>query len=120
MKLQGKVAADAKVAKVAKGQYVKLAQEGTDRIFVVLAEFGNTRHVVVPGQARRPARRRATRSTFDGPLHNAIPQPDREQGQLDAVAGGLQPRLTTRTCTSTAWRSTTSRSRRAATRSTAT
>ena len=32
------------VEKVARGQYAKVAQTGTDRIFVVLAQFGNKRH----------------------------------------------------------------------------
>ena len=40
MKASGAIAADAKVGKVAKGQYVKLAQEGHSNIFVILAEFG--------------------------------------------------------------------------------
>jgi immune inhibitor A len=56
-------------------QYVELAREKTDRIFVVLAEFGNERHPSYPDQDTStnfpgPAR-------FDGPLHNEIPEPDR-------------------------------------------
>jgi immune inhibitor A len=76
------------LAKVARGQkvktrtvdqYVELSREKTDKIFVVLAEFGNTRATDIdprygdvdtdpdwPGP-----------TTFVGPLHNAIPQPDR-------------------------------------------
>src|SRR4029078_13725163 len=40
--LEGKVQKGAKVAKLANGRYVELARETTDRIFVVIAEFGNT------------------------------------------------------------------------------
>ncbi len=56
-------------------QYVELSREKTDRIFVVLAEFGTQRdplypdrdtNVDVPGPV-----------TFEGPQHNAIPAPDR-------------------------------------------
>ena len=62
-------------------QYVELSREKTDNIFVVLAEFGNQRATDIdpkygdqdtdpdtPGPA-----------VFDGPLHNAIPEPDRTQ-----------------------------------------
>jgi immune inhibitor A len=60
----------------AKNQYVQLEREGTDRIFVVLAEFGDQRYpdptfaddaVLADPQPQR----------FDGPLHNQIPAPDR-------------------------------------------
>ncbi|MGI8457604.1 MAG: immune inhibitor A domain-containing protein [Propionibacteriaceae bacterium] len=60
-------------------QYVELSRDKTDKIFVVLAEFGDTRatdidprygdvdtNTAIPGP-----------TTFDGPLHNAIPEPDR-------------------------------------------
>lgn len=66
-----------------KGQEVPLELEGTDRIFVVLAEFGDTRYETATDKrfvdppnngftlpAPQPQR-------FDGPLHNQIPQPDR-------------------------------------------
>ena len=66
-----------------KGQEVPLELEGTDRIFVVLAEFGNKRYETATDKrfvdppnngftlpAPQP-------QTFDGPLHNQIPQPDR-------------------------------------------
>jgi immune inhibitor A len=58
-------------------QYVELEREATDRIFVVLAEFGNERHPRYPNQdtyAPTPGP-----VVFDGPLHNAIPRPDRSQ-----------------------------------------
>jgi immune inhibitor A len=61
-----------------KGQEVPLELEGTDRIFVVLAEFGDQRfddprfsddpNFDLPDP--EPQR-------FDGPLHNQIPEPDR-------------------------------------------
>ncbi len=56
-------------------QYVELARETTDKVFVILAEFGNTRHASYPDQDTNatipgPAR-------FDGPLVNEIPEPDR-------------------------------------------
>ncbi|MFC5264872.1 immune inhibitor A domain-containing protein [Kribbella qitaiheensis] len=63
----------AKAAKV--DQYVELSREKTDRIFVVLAEFGNERHPSYPDQDTAPGTPGPT--TFEGPLHNAIPEPDR-------------------------------------------
>ena len=88
------------------------------------------------GRVRRRARTRTTRTrtptrhtpgpaTFNGPLHNKIPAPDRTQGQHDGLAGRLQPRRTTSSCTSapatasSRSRRTTSASPRAATASTA-
>ena len=76
--------AEAKRAKAGKAvkprevdQYVELAREKTDKIFVVLAEFGNERHPTTP--TRTPTRTPPVRPTFDGPLHNAIPEPDRSK-----------------------------------------
>ena len=63
MQANGKVQAGSKVAQVAKGQYVELAQEGNDRVFVIIAEFGNQIH---PAYGQPP-----------GPLHNQIAQPNR-------------------------------------------
>jgi immune inhibitor A len=56
-------------------QYVELAREKTDKIFVVLAEFGNERHPNYPDKDTSTAF--PGPATFEGPLHNAIPQPDR-------------------------------------------
>ncbi|UWZ54545.1 immune inhibitor A [Dactylosporangium aurantiacum] len=56
-------------------QYVELSREKTDKIFVVLAEFGNERHPSYPDQDTSAATPGPT--VFDGPLHNAIPAPDR-------------------------------------------
>ena len=58
-----------------KDQYVELARETTDRIFVILAEFGNERHPDYPDQDTAPAIPGPLR--FDGPVHNEIPEPDR-------------------------------------------
>ncbi|MBZ5739583.1 immune inhibitor A domain-containing protein [Nocardioides mangrovi] len=60
------------VEKLGKGRYAKVAQTGTDRIFVVLAEFGDTRHSAYPDDPDTGAQR------FDGPMHNQIPKPDRK------------------------------------------
>jgi immune inhibitor A len=59
----------------AEDQYVELAREKTDKIFVVLAEFGNERHPSYPDQDTDP--NTAGPARFDGPLHNQIPEPDR-------------------------------------------
>ena len=56
-------------------QYVELSREKTDKIFVVLAEFGNERHPSYPDQDTDP--NTAGPVKFDGPLHNEIPEPDR-------------------------------------------
>ena len=72
-KLIGK--ANGPVKEVAKGQFVELALEDTDKIFVVIAEFGNTRHASYPDMIGGVPASNAL--TFDGPLHNSIPEPDR-------------------------------------------
>ena len=56
-------------------QYVELGREKTDKIFVILAEFGNERDPNYPDQDTAPATPGPTR--FDGPLHNQIDKPDR-------------------------------------------
>ena len=61
LKVQGKFKAGAKVGKVAKGQYVELEQTGNDRVFVIVAEFGDRIHPTYGGAA--------------GPLHNQIAEP---------------------------------------------
>ncbi|MBG0565253.1 immune inhibitor A domain-containing protein [Actinoplanes aureus] len=58
-----------------KNQYVELERKQTDRIFVILTEFGNERHPDFPDKDTTP--QFAGPATFDGPLHNAIPEPDR-------------------------------------------
>jgi immune inhibitor A len=56
--------------KLGKRTFGRVAQTGTDRIFVVLAEFGNRQHSSVPSD---PSAQRTT-----GPLHNQIPRPNRK------------------------------------------
>jgi immune inhibitor A len=73
-KLAGK--AKGKVHQVAKGQFVELELERTDRVFVILAEFGNTRHPSFP-DLNPDTRPTPALAGFDGPLHNKIPPPDR-------------------------------------------
>ena len=58
-----------------KDQYVELDNQRTDRIFVILAEFGNERNPSYPDVDSDPATPGPT--TFDGPLNNSIPAPDR-------------------------------------------
>jgi immune inhibitor A len=58
-----------------KDQYVELSRERTDRIFVILAEFGNERSATYPDVDSDPNTPGPT--TFDGPLRNSIPEPDR-------------------------------------------
>jgi immune inhibitor A len=65
----------AKAAKSKVDEYVELSREKTDKIFVVLAEFGNERHPNYPDKDQAPAI--PGPATFEGPLHNAIPAPDR-------------------------------------------
>ncbi|WP_130510279.1 immune inhibitor A domain-containing protein [Krasilnikovia cinnamomea] len=64
-----------RVAAAGVDQYVELSRERTDKIFVVLAEFGNQRHPDYPDRDTDPNTPGPT--TFNGPLHNRIPQPDR-------------------------------------------
>ncbi|MGH3860545.1 immune inhibitor A domain-containing protein [Actinokineospora sp.] len=56
-------------------QYVELAREKTDKIFVVLAEFGDERHPDFPDKDTDPNTAGPTR--FDGPRHNQIAEPNR-------------------------------------------
>ncbi|GAA3853294.1 immune inhibitor A [Saccharothrix violaceirubra] len=64
-----------KGAKAKVGQYVELEREKVDKIFVVLAEFGDERHPQYPDQDTAPGTPGPVR--FDGPKHNQIPQPNR-------------------------------------------
>jgi immune inhibitor A len=58
-----------------KDQYVELKREKSDKIFVVLTEFGNERHPNFPDKDTDPAT--PGPATFEGPLVNKIPEPDR-------------------------------------------
>jgi immune inhibitor A len=62
----------------AKGRWVELSREGTDRVFVVITEFGNARHSSSLFADQNPDGTPASNAqVFDGPLHNSIPEPDR-------------------------------------------
>ncbi len=57
-------------------QYVELSREKTDKIFVVLAEFGNDRDPRYPDNVDMdPSTPGPVK--FDGPLNNEIPEPNR-------------------------------------------
>ncbi len=58
-----------------KDKYVELKREKTDKIFVILAEFGDERHPSYPDQDTSAATPGPQR--FDGPLHNEIDEPNR-------------------------------------------
>ncbi|SDR83431.1 immune inhibitor A [Paraoerskovia marina] len=58
-------------------QYVELEREATDRIFVILAEFGDERHPDYPDQDTDPTTPGPL--VFDGPQVNQIPEPDRSK-----------------------------------------
>ena len=76
----GETAAPGKGARAkaaSEDQYVELGREKTDKIFVILAEFGNQRDTDYPDQDTNPAIPGPTR--FDGPLHDEIPAPDRSK-----------------------------------------
>ena len=60
----------------AQDQYVKLSNEGTDRIFVILAEFGDKRDPRFPDKDIDPST--VGPVTWDGPLHNTIPKPGKQ------------------------------------------
>ena len=68
--------ANAKAAP-AEDQYVELGREKTDKIFVILAEFSDTRHPSYPDQDTNPGI--PGPATFNGPQHNKIPEPDRSK-----------------------------------------
>lgn len=63
-------------------QFVPLELEGTDKVFVVIAEFGDNRHPdycdsTEEDACANPSDGSAT--TYDGPAHNEIPAPDRAE-----------------------------------------
>ncbi|MEH1055998.1 immune inhibitor A domain-containing protein [Micromonospora sp. CPCC 206171] len=72
---EGQTVRTATAAALTQDQYVELSRERTDKIFVILAEFGNDRHPNYPDQDTDPDTAGPTR--FDGPLHNEIPAPNR-------------------------------------------
>ncbi|WP_377643100.1 immune inhibitor A domain-containing protein [Oryzobacter terrae] len=56
-------------------QYVEVAREATDKLFVLVVDFGNQRHPSYPDQDTDPDIPGPSR--FDGPRFNEIPEPDR-------------------------------------------
>jgi immune inhibitor A len=56
-------------------QYVELSREKTDKIFVVLTDFGTERHPDYPDKDLEPSIEGP--KTFEGPENNQIPAPDR-------------------------------------------
>ena len=73
----------------AEDQYVELAREKTDKIFVILAEFGNQRDPAYPDQDTDPNTPGPAR--FDGPLHNQIPAPDRSKDNSTVWQANYNP-----------------------------
>ena len=72
--LNGKIPTNAKVANVAKGQFVELAREGEDAIWTVAGEFGTQQATHNHG-----ALGTINHGGDEGPLHNEIPEPDRDE-----------------------------------------
>jgi immune inhibitor A len=72
-----KVGQTAAAAEPAEDQYVEVAREKTDKIFVILAEFGDARDPQYPDQDTNTSIPGPTR--FDGPQHDQIPAPDRSK-----------------------------------------
>ncbi|QSQ27219.1 immune inhibitor A [Pyxidicoccus parkwayensis] len=68
-KVEGR--AKGRVHEVSRGRYVELELERTDRIFVVLVEYGDQVHPVYGDPATNPG------GDVPGPLHNQLVQPDR-------------------------------------------
>ncbi|HEY5847533.1 MAG TPA: immune inhibitor A domain-containing protein, partial [Microlunatus sp.] len=62
-------------------QYVEMSRERTDKIFVVLVEFGDERATDIDPRYGDRDTDPGTPGpvTFDGPRHNAIPEPDRRR-----------------------------------------
>jgi len=80
-RLKGDPSAQGKVAKVGKGQYVQLEREGTDKIFVVIVEFGDQQYPggtgsYPPGTFTGPPKD-GSATDVTGPRHNEIPAPNR-------------------------------------------
>jgi len=78
--LKGKIAPDAKKAKVGKGKhgkFVELARTGEDSIWTLLVEFGNNQATHNHGGPAPIAHGGAS-----GPVHNQIPEPNRAQDNV--------------------------------------
>ncbi|MBL1099617.1 immune inhibitor A domain-containing protein [Streptomyces coffeae] len=74
------------VVKLGKGKYVELAREKTDKIFTILAEFGdkvdNTTMVDPDGDGPKPPVKKY--GGDPGPAHNTIAEPDRKDDNSTA------------------------------------
>ena len=70
-------------------QYVELGRQQTDKVFVVLTEFGNERRPTFPDGDTNPTI--AGPTTFDGPRHNAIPEPDRATDNVTVWRANYSP-----------------------------
>jgi immune inhibitor A len=68
-------AAAAAPGQAGRDQYLELNHEGTDKVLVILAEFGDQRHPDFPD--RDTTTDIAGPRRFDGPVHGEIPKPDR-------------------------------------------
>jgi immune inhibitor A len=73
---RARVGERARTARDSQAQYVELARETTDRMFVVLVEFGNKRHPKFPDKDLEPDI--PGPATFAGPQRNQIPRPHRK------------------------------------------
>ena len=85
LELQLRGDARGKVARLGKNKYVELVREKTDPVFVIIAEFGNTRHPAFCDGVETPAPPQpcaipsdGTPQRYDGPLHNEIDPPNRK------------------------------------------
>ncbi len=56
-------------------KFVEIAREKTEKVFVILTEFGDKRDPKYPDQDTDPTI--PGPAVFDGPLHNKIPEPNR-------------------------------------------
>ena len=89
--MRGQASGD--VVRLGAGRFADTRVTGTDRIFVVLAEFGRTEHPSYPDGDSDATR-------FNGPRHNQIPSrtAPRTTGPCGSVTTTTS---TTTTCTST-------------------
>ena len=87
-----------KSAKAGKDQYVELGREKTDRIFVILAEFGNERHPRYPDQDTDPGT--AGPTTLRRPAAQPDPRARTARWTTRPSGSRTTPPTTTATCTS--------------------
>ncbi len=77
-RLKGVPAAQKGIVKLGKNKFVDLENEGTDKIFTILVEFGDAQYTDAswPTAFQGPPPDGST-ADVTGPLHNQIPAPDR-------------------------------------------